>query len=65
MSVSQHFTQYVATLEQFYNDFWLVLWEIMTNNAGKNKTLEHSSSTGDSSVTTGDVKVVLRTINIY
>ena len=35
----------------------------MTNNEGKNTTLEHSFSTGDSSMTTGDVKVVRRTIN--
>ena len=34
----------------------------MTNNEGKNTTLEHSFSKGDSSMTTGDVKVVRRTI---
>ena len=34
----------------------------MTNHAGKNTTLEHSSSAGDNSMTTGDVKVVGRTI---
>ena len=34
----------------------------MTNNAGKNTTLEHSSSGGDSSMTSDDVKVVRRTI---
>ena len=30
----------------------------MTNNAGKNTTLEHSSSAGESSLTSDDVKVV-------
>ena len=62
VSVSHYFTQYVATLEQFYNDFRLILWEKMTNNAGKNTTLEHSSSAGDSSLTSDDAKVVRRTI---
>ena len=51
-------------IRQFYDYFWLILWEIMTKNAGKNMTLEHSSSAGDRSMTTDDVRVVWRTIYI-
>ena len=49
-------------LKLFCNDIWLILWEILTNNAGTNATLEHSSSAGDSSMTSDDAKVVRRSI---